>query len=136
MVLIFTKFSHTPLQVDLSLSATKDYTMKKIILLLLTVLAVSCSSNEKQMETVLERAKDDLKIQLQLPEETKFSETDFNIEETASDLENIGAKYIVTFTVKSQDAAGELVQKKHRLVYLKVGEDGLAKRDYELESFD
>ena len=62
--------------------------MKKLVFFLLTVFAVSCTSNEQQMKTVIERAKDDLKIQLQLPEGTKFKDSDFTIEEEASDLEN------------------------------------------------
>tara|TARA_R110002072_G_scaffold261258_3_gene419996 strand:- start:1464 stop:1796 length:333 start_codon:yes stop_codon:yes gene_type:complete len=110
--------------------------MKKILFLLATLLFIACSTEKEQMETVRTLAKEDLITQLQLPEGTKFNENDIVITEKASDLEEIGATYIVTATVVSQDASGAEVVTTHTLEYVKIGEGGLSPDDYELKSFD
>ena len=95
----------------------------------------SCSSEKERMETVKSLAKEDLIIQLQLPEGTAFNEKDFVITEVP-DYEGIGESYRVNVEITSEDTDGNKVVKTHTLTYAKIGEKGLSPDDYELKSFD
>ena len=110
--------------------------MRKILVLLCSMMLLACSSEEKKMETVRELAKKDLITQLQLPEGTTFNNEAIQVSETASALERIDATYTVIFTINSQDSSGNPVTKKHTLTYAKIGEGGLSPEDYELTAFD
>ncbi len=110
--------------------------MKKLAFLLITILFLACSTEKEQMQTVRNLAKEDLITQLQLPQGTKFSDNDIVITEKGTALEEMGATYIVTAKIVSQDAAGNEVISTHTLEYVKVGEGGLSPNDYELKSFD
>ena len=110
--------------------------MKKFIFLIFTIALVGCSTEKEQMETVRQLAMKDMIIQLQLPEGTKFNTEDIVVSEPVSDIEELGAIYVVNVTIKSQDATGAFVLKTHKLEYVKIGEGGLDPSDYELKSFD
>ena len=97
---------------------------------------MSCSSEKKQMETVRELAVKDIITQLQLPEGTKFNDANVIVSEKASDIEELGATYLVKVTIKSQDNQGTEILKNYTLEYAKIGESGLSPSDYELISFD
>ena len=88
------------------------------------------------METVRNLAVKDMIIQLQLPEGTKFNDKDIVVSEPVSDLEELGAIYVVNVSIKSQDASGAFVLNTHKLEYVKIGKGGLDSSDYELKSFD
>jgi hypothetical protein len=110
--------------------------MKKCILLMLTVVLIACSTEKEQLETLRILAKNDVITQLDLPEGTKFNDTDIVVDKQASDLEDIAMVYVVKVTIKSQDQNGNEVLKTHTLKYQKIGEGGLDPNDYELTSFD
>jgi hypothetical protein len=97
---------------------------------------IACSSEKEQMETIRNLAVNDIKIQLQLPEGTKFNTQDIIVSEPISDVEELGEIFIVKFAIKSQDTDGNIVLKNHTLEYVKIGEGGLDPSDYELKSFD
>ena len=88
------------------------------------------------METVRKLAVKDMIIQLKLPEGTKFNTEDIVVSEPVTDIEELGAIYVVKVTIKSQDANGDFVFTTHTLEYVKIGEGGLDPSDYELKSFD
>ncbi|MFT5437633.1 MAG: hypothetical protein ACI840_002288 [Ulvibacter sp.] len=122
--------------VILSLASLKIYFLKKIIFLLLTLAVIACSSKKEQMETIRNLAIEDIKIQLQLPEGTKFKTEDIIISGPISDVEELGEIFIVKFAIKSQDIDGNIVLKNHSLEYVKIVKGGLDPSDYELKSFD
>lgn len=95
--------------------------MNKIIFLLITFLALGCSTEKEQLETLREVAKQDLIIQLQLPEGTVFNDEDLVITPNATALEKIGMIYVVKATIRSQDANGNEILKSHTLKYQKLG---------------
>jgi hypothetical protein len=97
---------------------------------------IACSSEKEQMETIRNLAVNDIQIQLQLPEGTKFNTEDIIVSEPISDVEEFGEIFVVTFAIKSQDVDGDFVLKNHKLEYVKIGEGGLDPSDYELKSFD
>jgi hypothetical protein len=100
------------------------------------MVVIACSSEKEQMKTIRNLAVNDIKIQLQLPEGTKFNTEDLIISEPILDDEELGEIFVVKFSIKSQDAEGNIVLKNHTLEYVKIGEDGLDPSDYELKSFD
>lgn len=110
--------------------------MNKIIFVLIALIALSCDTDKQQMETLKERAQDDLITQLQLPEGTVFNDDSFSVNEEESDLEGVHAVYTINVTVKSQDKTGNEINKTYTLEYEKVGEGGLDPNDYELKSFN
>ena len=110
--------------------------MNKIIFFLLTTALIACSSEKEQMETIRNLAIDDIKIQLQLPEGSKFNTEDIVVSEAITDVEELGEIFKVKITTKSQDAAGDIVLKNHILEYVKVDDGWLDASDYELKSFD
>jgi hypothetical protein len=87
------------------------------------------------METIRSLAINDIKIQLQLPEGTKFNTEDITVSEPISDAEELGEIFVVTFAIKYQNTDGNIVLKNHTLEYVKIGEGGLEPSDYELKSF-
>ena len=97
---------------------------------------IACSSEKEQMETIRNLAVNDIKIQLQLPEGTKFNTEDIIVSEPISDAEELGEIFVVKFAIKSQDTDGNIVLNNHSLEYVKIGEGGLDPSDYELKSFD
>jgi hypothetical protein len=110
--------------------------MRKALLFICLTVFLACSTEKEQQKTVIDLAKKDLMIQLQLPEGTKFNDDDLLItEETKSDAGEI-TTYIVEATVKSQDQDGKEILKTYKLQYEKIGEGGLDPNDYELISFD
>lgn len=110
--------------------------MKKLAFILITLLIVSCSTDNKQENVVRELAKKDAIEKLQLPEGTKFNNENVEITETETAEAPIGVKYIVKVTVKSQDQEGNEVLKTYIFNYKKIGESGLSAKDYELISFE
>ena len=122
--------------VILSLARLKLIFLKKLLFLLFTISLFACSTEKEQMETVRNLAVKDMIIQLQLPEGTKFNDEDIVVSEPVSDIEELGAIYVVNVTIKSQDASGAYVLKTHKLEYVKIGKGGLDPSDYELKSFD
>ena len=56
---------------------------------MLTVALIACSSEKKQIKTIRNLAIDDIKIQLQLPEGTKFNTEDIIVSEPITDLEDL-----------------------------------------------
>jgi len=110
--------------------------MKKFIFLFTAFIIFSCSTGVKQTDVVRDLAVQDLKTQLQLPEETKFNTKEVEIHETETDLEGIGSRYEVKFSVKSQDELGKEIVTNYKLTYVKISEGGLSPNDYELVSFD
>jgi uncharacterized protein YcfL len=109
--------------------------MKKIAIILITLLMVACSTENKQEQVVRELAKKDLVEKLQLPEGTKFNDENIEVTETSTGEASIGVTYLIKITVKSQDRDGNEVVKTHTMNYKKIGEGGLAPEDYELTSF-
>ena len=103
---------------------------------MLTVALIACSSEREQMETILNLAVNDIKIQLQLPEGTKFNTEDIDVSEPITDVEELGEIFRVKISIKSQDANGNFIFKSHILEYVKIGEGGLNPSDFELKSFD
>tara|TARA_R100000353_G_scaffold107188_1_gene77074 strand:+ start:397 stop:660 length:264 start_codon:yes stop_codon:yes gene_type:complete len=87
------------------------------------------------METLRSLAIEDLSTQLQLPEGTVFQEEAIEISE-AKDVAEIDARYVVTFTIRSQDTYGTEEAKVYTLTYQKIGDGGLDPSDYELISFE
>ncbi len=110
--------------------------MKKIAFILITLLIVSCSTENKQEEVVRELAKKDLVEKLQLPEGTKFSDENIEVKETGKGEASLGVTYLIKITVKSQDSEGNKMVKTHTMNYKKTREGGLAPEDYELISFE
>lgn len=110
--------------------------MKKALLLLISLLILSCSSEKKQLETVRNLAIKDMITFLQLPEGTSFTEKDIVITEEASEIGESGVTYLVKVVIVSQDRDGNKKSETHTLEYVKIGEDGLSATDYELKSFD
>ncbi|MEM0517291.1 MULTISPECIES: hypothetical protein [Aequorivita] len=110
--------------------------MKKLMLVLITVLVASCSTQDKQEGVIRELAKKDAIEKLQLPEGTKFSDENIDVTETADGEGAIGVTYLVKITVKSQDRDGNEIVKTHTFNYKKIGEGGLSEQDYELTSFE
>ena len=110
--------------------------MKKLALILITLLIVSCSTENKQEEVVRELAKKDLIEKLQLPEGTKFNNENIEVKETSTGEASIGTSYLIKITVKSQDSEGNEVVKTHTMSYKKTGEGGLSPEDYELVTFE
>ena len=100
------------------------------------MILIACSSEKEQMETIRNLAINDIKIQLQLPEGTKFKTEDIIVSEAIRDAEELGDIFVVTFAIKYQDTDGNIVLKNHTLEYVKIGEGGLEPSDYELKSFD
>lgn len=100
------------------------------------MMLIACSSEKEQIETIRNLAINDIKIQMQLPEGTKFNSEDIIVSEPISDAEELGDIYVVTFAIKYQDTDGNVVLKNHKLEYVKIGEGGLEPSDYELKSFD
>jgi len=103
---------------------------------MLTLLVVSCSTDNKQQQVVRELAKKDAIEKLQLPEGTKFNDENIEVIETENGDGILGFTYLIKITVKSQDRDGNEVLKKHTLNYKKIGEGGLSPADYELISFE
>ncbi len=110
--------------------------MKKIALILVTLLIVSCSTENKQEEVVRELAKKDIVEKLQLPEGTKFNDENIEVKETSTGEASLGVTYLIKITIKSQDREGNEVVKTYTMNYKKTGEGGLAPEDYELISFE
>lgn len=110
--------------------------MKKLTLILITLLMVSCSTEGKQEEVVRELAKKDAIEKLQLPEGTKFSDENVEVKETTTEEASLGVTYLIKITIKSQDSEGNEVVKTHTMNYKKIGEGGLSPQDYELISFE
>lgn len=88
------------------------------------------------METIRELAVKGIITQLQLPEGTKFNDANIIVSEKVSDIEELGATYVVKVTIKSQDKQENEILKNYILEYAKIGEIGLSPLDYELISFD
>ncbi len=109
--------------------------MKKLALISICLLLLSCSTEKEQMETVRDLAKQDLMIQLNLPEGTSFNDKEIVVTE-GTELEGIGSTYIVKVTISSEDSNGNTIKKTHTLEYSKIAEGGLSPEDYELKSFD
>lgn len=110
--------------------------MKFLATILLSFIALSCSTEKNQLETLRELAKKDFIEKLDLPKETNIKSEEIEIAREGNDLENLGAVYVVTFTLKSQNSAGDIKIEKHTLKYIKIKEGGLAPQDYELQSFE
>lgn len=110
--------------------------MKKLAFILITLLIVSCATENEQENVVRELAKKDAIEKLQLPDGTKFNNENIELTETKTDESAIGITYIVKVTVKSQDREGNEVLKSYTFNYKKIGEDGLSPKDYELTSFE
>jgi hypothetical protein len=110
--------------------------MKKLAYILITLLIVSCSTENKQEEVVRELAKKNLVEKLQLPEGTKFSDENIEVKETSTGEASLGVTYLIKITIKSQDSEGNEIVKTHTMNYKKIGEGGLAPEDYELISFE
>ena len=110
--------------------------MRKIAVILITFLIVSCSTEGKQEEVVRELAKKDAIEKLQLPQGTTFNDENFEITETEKGEGSLGITYLVKVTVKSQDKDGNEIVKIHTFTYKKIGEGGLSPQDYELISFE
>jgi len=103
---------------------------------LLAIALIACSSEKEQMETIRNLAVNDIKIQLKLPEGTKFNSEDIIVSQPISDVEELGEIFVVTFAIKSQDTDGNIVLNNHKLEYVKIVRGRLDPSDYELKSFD
>ncbi|MDC8001455.1 hypothetical protein POV26_10415 [Aequorivita todarodis] len=110
--------------------------MKKIAFILISLLIVACSTENKQEQVIRELAKKDAIEKLQLPEGTKFNDENIELTETETGEASLGVTYIVKVTVKSQDREGNEILKTYTFNYKKIGEGGLAPEDYELVSFE
>ena len=110
--------------------------MKKFAFILITLLIVSCATQDKSDEVVRELAKKDIMEKLELPEGTKFTDEDINVAGSEAAEGSLGIIYIVKITIKSQDRDGNEVIKTHIMNYKKIGGDGLSAKDYELISFE
>lgn len=110
--------------------------MKKLAILLIGLLVVSCSTENKQQDIVRELAKKDAIEKLQLPEGTQFNNDNVEVTETSKGEGSIGITYLVKVTIKSQDRDGKEIIKTHTFNYKKTGEGGLSPEDYELLSFE
>jgi len=97
---------------------------------------IACSSEKEQMETIRNLAVNDMKIQLQLPEGTKFNTDDIFVSDPIMDTEELGEIFVVKFALKSQDTDGNIVLKNHTLEYVKIAEGVIDASDYALKSFD
>lgn len=80
--------------------------MKKIAFILITLLIVSCATENKNDEVVRDLAKKNIIEKLELPEGTKFNNEDIEVTETQAAEGSLGVIYIVKVTVKSQDEMG------------------------------
>ena len=110
--------------------------MKKLAFILITLLVVSCSTENKQQDVVRELAKKDAIEKLQLPEGTTFKNENVEVIESETGEASIGVSYLVKITIKSQDREGTEIVKTYTMTYKKTGEGGLAPEDYELISFE
>ncbi|WP_026451925.1 hypothetical protein [Aequorivita capsosiphonis] len=110
--------------------------MKKIAFILMTLLIVSCATENKSDEVVRDLAKKDIIEKMDLPEGTKFNDQDVEVTETQAAEGSLGVVYIVKITIKSQDREGNEVIKTHTMNYKKVGDGSLSAKDYELISFE
>lgn len=110
--------------------------MKKIAFILITLLIVSCATENKSDEVVRDLAKKHAIEKLELPEGTLFSNEDIEVTETQAAEGSLGVIYIVKITIKSQDREGNEVIKTHIMNYKKIGDGGTSAKDYELISFE
>lgn len=110
--------------------------MKKIAFILITLLIVSCATENKNDNIIREQAKKDVIEKLDLPDGTKFNDEDIQVIESEAEGGSLGVSYIVKITVKSQDREGKEVVKTHVMNYKKLGDAESAAEDYELVSFE
>ncbi|WP_310992153.1 hypothetical protein [Aequorivita marina] len=110
--------------------------MKRIAFILITLLIVSCASENKNDALVRELAKKDIIEKLDLPEGTSFNNENIEVTETEAKEGSLGLIYIVKITIKSQDRAGNAVTKTHVMNYKKTDDSGSTSKDYELISFE
>lgn len=110
--------------------------MKKIAFILISLLIVSCATDNKNDEAIRDLAKKDVMEKLDLPEGTKFSNEDIDVTETKAAEGSLGVVYIVKITIKSQNRNGKEIIKTHILNYKKTGNTDSSEKDYELISFE
>lgn len=111
--------------------------MKRLIMIILTIAVVSCSSDKKtDYDTVREQAKKDAIEKLELPEGTKFNDESVEVSSDPENGEGPNVQYIVKVTVKSQDQSGNEVVKVHTMNYKKREDAQAAKDKFELMSFE
>lgn len=109
--------------------------MKNLVIVLFTLMALSCSTEKNQEQVIRDLAKNDAIEKLQLPDGTSFADENIQVSETETDGP-AGINYLVKITVNSQDRDGNEIVKTYSLNYKKTGEGGLAPEDYELLSFE
>ncbi len=111
--------------------------MKKLLFIVLTVVIVGCSSDNKtDHDTVREQAKKDAIERLELPAGTEFNDESVEVTRNPEDGDGPDVEYLVKITVKSQDRNGEEVVKVHRMRYQKRTDAEAAKDRFELMSFE
>jgi|GEM_PF-849026 len=111
--------------------------MKKLIIVLLTLVAVACNNNSKaDHESLREQAKQDAIEKLQLPEGTKFTDESVEITTDPENGEGPNVVYIVKVTVKSQDESGKEIVKVHRMRYKRLADAEAAKDRFEMTEFE
>jgi len=110
--------------------------MKKIAFILISLLIVSCATENNNDEVIRELAKKDIIEKLELPEGTKFNNEDIEVTENNTAEGSLGVTYIVKVTIKSQDENGNEVIKTHTMNYKKLDDASEAAEDYELTSFE
>jgi|SRR5690606_19661669 len=111
--------------------------MKKLLFIVLAVVIVACTSDNKtDHDTVREQAKKDIIEKLQLPEGTKFSDDSVDVTTDPEEGDGPHVEWIVKITVKSQDQSGKENIKIYRMHYKKRADAEAAKDRFELMSFE
>lgn len=110
--------------------------MKKFAFILLSLIIVSCASENDREVVIRELAKKDAIEKLELPEGTKFNNENIEVTETEVEDGSIGFNYLVKITIKSQDRDGKEIVKTHSFKYNKLDGDGSSPNHYKLISHE